>query len=45
MNNPEVADRAKSLGIRSNPSVIIDGKLANYSLDELLMRQLESSGT
>lgn len=42
MNNPEVADRARSLGIRSNPAVVIDGKLTNYSLDEVLMRQLES---
>jgi hypothetical protein len=29
MNNPEVADRARSLGIRSTPAVVIDGKLAN----------------
>jgi len=29
MNKPEVSDRAKSLGIRSVPAVVIDGKLAN----------------
>ena len=29
MNNPDVAARAKSLGIRSVPAVVIDGKLAD----------------
>jgi predicted DsbA family dithiol-disulfide isomerase len=29
MNKPEVAERARSLGIRSVPAVVIDGKLAN----------------
>ena len=29
MKNPEVAERAKSLGIRSVPAVVIDGKLAD----------------
>jgi glutaredoxin len=29
MNKPEVSERAKSLGIRSVPAVVIDGKLAN----------------
>lgn len=29
MNEPAVAERAKSLGIRSVPSVVIDGKLAD----------------
>ena len=28
MNDPSVASRAKSLGIRSVPSVVIDGELA-----------------
>lgn len=28
MNEPEVAERAKSLGIRSVPAVVIDGKPA-----------------
>ena len=28
MNDPSVASRAKSLGIRSVPSVVIDGQLA-----------------
>lgn len=28
MKDPEVADRAKSLGIRSVPAVAVDGKLA-----------------
>ncbi|MFQ6069307.1 MAG: thioredoxin family protein [Candidatus Aminicenantales bacterium] len=29
MSNPEVAERAKSIGIRTVPAVLIDGKLAN----------------
>ena len=29
MKKPEVAERAKSLGIRSVPAVVIDGKLAD----------------
>jgi glutaredoxin len=29
MKKPEVANRAKTLGIRSVPSVVIDGKLAD----------------
>jgi len=29
MKQPEVAKRAKSLGIRSVPAVVIDGKLAD----------------
>ena len=29
MNDPTVASRAKSLGIRSVPAVVIDGKLAD----------------
>ena len=29
MNDPDVAGRAKSLGIRSVPAVVIDGKLAD----------------
>ena len=29
MNDPNVASRAKSLGIHSVPSVVIDGKLAD----------------
>ena len=29
MHDPEVASRAKSLGIRSVPAVVIDGKLAD----------------
>ena len=29
MNDPNVASRAKSLGIRSVPAVVIDGKLAD----------------
>lgn len=28
MNQPKVAERAKSLGIRSVPAVVIDGQLA-----------------
>jgi len=28
MNDPEVAKRGKSLGIRSLPAIVIDGKLA-----------------
>jgi len=30
MKDPAVASRAKSLGIRSIPAVVIDGKLADY---------------
>ena len=29
MNDPTIASRAKSLGIRSVPAVVIDGKLAD----------------
>ena len=29
MNDPQVASRAKGLGIRSVPAVVIDGKLAD----------------
>ena len=29
MNDPKVSSRAKSLGIRSVPAVVIDGKLAD----------------
>ena len=29
MNDPSVAGRAKSLGIRSVPAIVIDGKLAD----------------
>jgi thioredoxin-like negative regulator of GroEL len=29
MRNPDVADRAKELGIRSIPAVVIDGRLAD----------------
>ena len=29
MNKPEVAERARSLGIRSVPAVVIDGKIAD----------------
>lgn len=29
MNDPNVSSRAKSLGIRSVPAVVIDGKLAD----------------
>lgn len=29
MNDPQVASRAKSLGIRSVPAVVIDGNLAD----------------
>ena len=29
MNDPKVASRAKSLGIRSVPAVVIDGQLAD----------------
>jgi hypothetical protein len=29
MKNPEVAERAKTFGIRSIPAVVIDGKLAD----------------
>ena len=29
MNDPQVASRAKTLGVRSVPAVVIDGKLAD----------------
>jgi glutaredoxin len=29
MNKPEVSEKARNLGIRSVPAVVIDGKLAN----------------
>jgi len=42
MNNIDVARRAKSLGIRSVPSVVIDGKLADCcsgrGVDEQVLR-------
>jgi glutaredoxin len=42
MKNPDVADRAKSFGIRSVPAVVIDGKLADCcsgrGLDEAALR-------
>ena len=33
MNDPDVAARAKNLGIRSVPAVVIDGKLADCCSD------------
>jgi len=30
MNRPEIAERAKSLGVRSVPAVVINGELAGY---------------
>jgi hypothetical protein len=42
MHNPDVANRAKALGIRSVPSVLIDGKLADCcagrGVDEATLR-------
>jgi glutaredoxin 3 len=42
MNDPDVAKRAKSLGVRSVPSVVIDGKLADCcagrGVDEHVLR-------
>lgn len=42
MHNPEVARRAKSLGIRSLPAVVINGKLADCcagrGVDEATLR-------
>ena len=42
MNDPSVASRAKSIGIRSVPSVLIDGQLANCCAgrgpDEAMLR-------
>lgn len=42
MNDPAVADRAKRLGIRSVPTVVIDGKLADCcsgrGVDEATLR-------
>ena len=43
MNEPKVASRAKGLGIRSVPAVVIDGKLADCCAgrgpDEATLRQ------
>ena len=33
MGDPDVASRARSLGIRSLPAVVIDGKLAGCCAD------------
>jgi glutaredoxin len=42
MNKPEIAERAKTLGIRSVPSIVIDGKLAECcagkGLDEATLK-------
>lgn len=42
MNDPQVAGRAKTLGIQSVPAVVIDGKLADCctgrSPDEITLR-------
>lgn len=42
MHDPKVASRAKSLGIRSVPAIVIDGKLADCCTgrgpDELTLR-------
>ena len=42
MNDPETAQRAKELGIRTVPAVVIDGKLAsccaNRGTDEAVLR-------
>lgn len=42
MRNPEVAERAKGLGIRSLPAVVIDGKVADCcvgrGIDENVLR-------
>ncbi len=43
MKDPDVAERAKSLGIRSVPAVVVDGKLADCCAgrgpDEATLRQ------
>ena len=33
MGDPAVADRARSLGVRAVPAVVIDGKLADCCMD------------
>lgn len=42
VNDPQVAERVKRLGIRSVPAVVIDGKLADCcagrGLDEAILR-------
>jgi len=42
MRNPEISDRAKTLGIRSVPAVLIDGKVsdccAGLGVDENTLR-------
>jgi len=43
MNSPEVADRARDLGIKTVPAIVIDGQLAdccsNKGSDEETLRQ------
>jgi glutaredoxin len=34
MNEPEIAERAKTLGIRSVPTIVIDGELADCCAGE-----------
>ena len=42
MNDPDISSRAKSLGVRSVPAVVIDGKLADCCTgrgpDETMLR-------
>jgi glutaredoxin 3 len=44
MHDEEVAERAKSLGIRSVPAVVIDGKLAGGSGEGIDMDALKDAG-
>ncbi len=45
MNQPEVAERAKTLGVRSVPAVAIDGKLADCCTDrEINEAALKAAG-
>jgi glutaredoxin 3 len=33
IRDPNVADRAKSIGVRSVPAIILDGRLIEYAVD------------
>ena len=44
MHDPKVAEKAKALGVRSVPAVVVDGKLLEGSGSELDMEALKSTG-
>lgn len=44
MNDPTVADRAKQLGVRQVPAVVVDGQLAQCSASGLNEAALREAG-